>query len=161
MSSAVTLIWRCARHLKISIPGASKLLTLADKTVFRRFDWAGTCAWLIIVKGIAFKVVLVECCAAYVLQITMCENTEKCIDRVSLLAFAVPFVLGGIWFAFVGLAFLDSLPPHIVSIYDRAYVVALAFVDMGTAFGVGAFTLLAFFRQMKNLFIRLRKTKHA
>lgn len=86
----------------------------------------------------------------------MCDNNAPCINRVSLLTFAIPFILGGIWFSFIGLTYLDTLPAQIVGTIDRIYVVIVAFVDMGSAFGIASFTILCFLRQMKALFDRRR-----
>jgi len=71
----------------------------------------------------------------------MCENAEKCLDRTTILVIVLPFLIAGTCFAFTGLQFLDTLPAKIVSIYDRIFVVFLAFLDMGSAFAVGFFTL--------------------
>lgn len=88
----------------------------------------------------------------------MCQNADKCINRASLLTFLIPFLIGGIWFSFVGLAYLDTLPPAIVSVYDRIYACFLAFFDMGSAFGIGSFTCLSLFRQIKSLIIKNRRS---
>lgn len=86
----------------------------------------------------------------------MCENNSPCFNRTSFLTFAIPFLIGGIWFSFIGLAYLDTLPAQIVGPYDRIYVVFVAFIDMGIAFGIASFTTLCFFRQMRALLTRRR-----
>lgn len=91
----------------------------------------------------------------------MCEKLNQCINRASFLSFVIPFVVGGIWFSYIGLTFVDTLPSEIVSIYDRMYVVVVAFVDMGFAFGVVGFTILSFIRQMRSLLGRMRRPKSA
>jgi hypothetical protein len=87
----------------------------------------------------------------------MCENNTPCFNRNSFLAFVIPFFIGGIWFSLIGLAYLDTLPAQIVGTCDRLYVVFVAFLDMGCAFGIASFTILCFFRQMRNLIARLRE----
>lgn len=91
----------------------------------------------------------------------MCEKLNQCVNRGSFLSFVIPFILGGIWFSYIGLTFVDTLPREIVSIYDRMYVVVVAFVDMGFAFGVVGFTILSFIRQMRRLLGRVRKPQNA
>ncbi len=78
------------------------------------------------------------------------------IDKTLVLTFLIPFLAGGIWFAVLATNYLNGLPKIIVSVYDRAYALTLAFSDMGLAFGIAAVTILCFFRQIFGAFKKYR-----
>lgn len=87
----------------------------------------------------------------------MCQETNNCINRLSLYMILIPFVLGGIAFSILGINHLDTLPNEIVSPLDRAYTISVAFVDMGSFCAVVCFTSLSLFRKFALLVGRLRR----
>lgn len=89
----------------------------------------------------------------------MCEKNESCIDRTVLLVTLIPFLLGGIVFSITGLHFLDTLPQKIVSVYDRIFVVFVAFLDMGSTCAVASFTLFVLLSKLKNHLVLLRNRR--
>jgi|AGTN01.1.fsa_nt_gi hypothetical protein len=68
--------------------------------------------------------------------------------RTTFLAFAVPFVIAGIWFAVVSVNYqMTALPSVMVRPIDIIYGIVLAFVDIGLAAGLTSLVVLSLVRK--------------
>jgi len=68
----------------------------------------------------------------------------------------LPFFLGGAYFTMVAVTQLRQLPSEICGSLDYMYAITLAFQDMGLACGIGGLLVLAIFKKIVPIFVKVK-----